>query len=65
MKSVSGAILPDGGDVLLNEFSVLKHPLETKKRIGFLPENNPLYYEMYVKEYLRFVADIRKVKKTC
>src|SRR5690606_21008881 len=34
-----------------------------KKRIGFLPENNPLYYEMYVKEYLRFVADIRKVKK--
>lgn len=63
MKSVSGAILPDGGDVLLNEFSVLKHPLETKKRIGFLPENNPLYYEMYVKEYLRFVADIRKVKK--
>ena len=64
MKSVSGAILPDGGDVLLNEFSVLKHPLETKKRIGFLPENNPLYYEMYVKEYLRFVADIRKVKKS-
>ncbi len=63
MKSVSGAILPDAGDVLLNEFSVLKHPLETKKRIGFLPENNPLYYEMYVKEYLRFVADIRKVKK--
>lgn len=63
MKSVSGAILPDGGDVLLNEFTVLKHPLETKKRIGFLPENNPLYYEMYVKEYLRFVADIRKVKK--
>src|SRR5690606_3529875 len=49
MKSVSGAILPDGGDVLLNEFSVLKHPLETKKRIGFLPENNPLYYEMYVR----------------
>ena len=64
MKSVSGAILPDAGDVLLNEFSVLKHPLETKKRIGFLPENNPLYYEMYVKEYLRFVADIRKVKKS-
>lgn len=63
MKSVSGAILPDAGDVLLNEFSVLKHPLETKKRIGFLPENNPLYYEMYVSEYLRFVADIRKVKK--
>lgn len=63
MKSVSGAIMPDGGDVLLGDFSVLKQPLETKKRIGFLPENNPLYYEMYVREYLRFVADIRKVKK--
>lgn len=64
MKSVSGAILPDGGEILIDGLSVLKQPIETKKRIGFLPENNPLYHEMYVREYLRFVADIRGVKKS-
>src|SRR5690606_26442990 len=63
MKSVTGAIIPDGGDVLIDEYSVLKNPIETKKRIGFLPENNPLYFEMYVREYLNFVADIRCQKK--
>jgi ABC-2 type transport system ATP-binding protein len=63
MKSVTGAILPDGGDVFVDEFSVIKQPIETKKRIGFLPENNPLYYDMYVREYLEFVADIRNEKK--
>lgn len=63
MKSVTGAILPDGGDVMVDEFSVIHQPIETKKRIGFLPENNPLYYDMYVREYLAFVADIRNEKK--
>lgn len=63
MKSVTGAILPDSGDIKVNEFSVLNHPLQTKKLIGFLPENNPLYYEMYVREYLKFVGNIRNEKK--
>jgi len=63
MKSVTGAILPDSGEIKLDDFSVLNQPIETKKRIGFLPENNPLYYEMYVREYLKFVADIRNEKK--
>ncbi len=63
MKSVTGAIIPDLGEIEVDEFSVLHQPLETKKRIGFLPENNPLYYEMYVREYLKFVADIRNEKK--
>jgi len=63
MKSVTGAILPDSGEIKVDEFSVLNQPIETKKRIGFLPENNPLYYEMYVREYLKFVAEIRNEKK--
>lgn len=63
MKSVTGAILPDSGEIKVDEFSVLNQPIETKKRIGFLPENNPLFYEMYVREYLKFVADIRNEKK--
>lgn len=60
MKSVTGAILPNSGEIEIDGFSVLKKPLETKRKIGFLPENNPLYYEMYVKEYLQFVANMRK-----
>lgn len=63
MKSVTGAIIPDGGDIKVDEFSVLNHPIETKKRIGFLPENNPLYYDMYVREYLTFAANLRNGKK--
>lgn len=63
MKSVTGAILPDSGEIKINEFSVLNQPIQTKKLIGFLPENNPLYYEMYVREYLKFVGDIRNEKK--
>lgn len=63
MKSVTGAILPDVGEIKVNEFSVLKQPIQTKKLIGFLPENNPLYYEMYVREYLKFVGNIRNEKK--
>lgn len=64
MKCVTAAIIPDAGQIVVEGFSVLEKPLETKKRIGFLAENNPLYYDMYVREYLGFVADIRNEKKT-
>lgn len=63
MKCVTGAILPDEGEIKVDEFSVLDQPVETKKRIGFLAENNPLYYEMYVREYLKFVSNIRNESK--
>lgn len=63
MKCVTGAILPDEGEIKVDEFSVLDQPVETKKRIGFLAENNPLYYEMYVREYLKFVSNIRGENK--
>lgn len=59
MKSITGAILPTSGEIDIDGFSVIQQPIETKNKIGFLPENNPLYYEMYVKEYLQFVANIR------
>lgn len=63
MKCVTGAILPDEGEIKVDEFSVLNQPVETKKKIGFLAENNPLYYEMYVREYLKFVSNIRNESK--
>ncbi|QTV06853.1 ABC transporter ATP-binding protein [Faecalibacter bovis] len=63
MKSITNAIIPDCGDILVNNSSVNTNPIETKSQIGFLQENNPLYMDMYVKEYLEFVMNIRGEKK--
>ena len=61
MKIITGFISPDSGEVWVKENSVLNEPMHTKKKIGYLPEHNQLYPEMYVREYLAFVADIFKV----
>ena len=61
MKIVTGYLQPDGGDATVCGLDVLKAPLETKKKIGYLPESNPLYYDMYVREYLDFIADVHHV----
>lgn len=63
MKSIVGALRIDEGQILFNENDIGENEIETKKNIGFLPENNPLYSEMYVKEYLSFVADLHQVPK--
>ena len=63
MKILTGYINPTKGVVLVNGINVLENPIEAKKNIGYLPENNPLYAEMYVKEYLQFQASIYKVGK--
>lgn len=64
MKCVSGVLKPSCGEIWVNEHKVEGEALTTKTLIGYLPENNPLYTEMYVKEYLDFVADIRQVPKS-
>ena len=64
MKILTGYIKPDSGEVFLNELDILKKPLECQKNIGYLPEHNPLYTDMYVKEYLQFQANIFKVDKS-
>lgn len=58
MKIATGYILPDDGDVIVNGVSVLDYPKEISKMIGYLPEHNPLYLDMYVKEFLSFVAGL-------
>ncbi|MFN0728042.1 gliding motility-associated ABC transporter ATP-binding subunit GldA [Polaribacter gochangensis] len=63
MKIITGYINPSEGVVLVNGINVLENPIEAQKNIGYLPENNPLYTEMYVKEYLQFQASIYKVAK--
>ncbi|MGC4130375.1 MAG: ATP-binding cassette domain-containing protein [Bergeyella sp.] len=64
MKSIAGALNVEKEKIFFNGKDITEHETESKKIIGFLPENNPLYYEMYVKEYLNFVADIHKIPKS-
>ena len=63
MKILTGFILPSKGAVFVSGINVLKNPIEAKTHIGYLPEQNPLYEDMYVKEYLQFQASIFKVSK--
>jgi ABC-2 type transport system ATP-binding protein len=61
MKMITGYLMPDDGDVNVSGVDVKKEPLQSKKKIGYLPESNALYYDMYVKEYLSFVADVHGI----
>lgn len=64
MKIITGYLDADSGIVTVNEVDVNKNPVEAKKQIGYLPEGNPLYYEMYVREYLSFVAELHQIKNS-
>ncbi len=61
MKIITGYIEKTGGEAFVCGINVCEDPLGTKKKIGYLPELNALYYEMYVREYLGFVAEIHKI----
>ena len=61
MKVITGYISASSGDVKVCGLPVYVDSLNTRQLIGYLPENNPLYLDMYVKEYLAFVANIYKV----
>lgn len=63
MNIITGYISATDGTVTVNGLDIFEEPEEVKKLIGYLPENPPLYPDMTVKEYLNFVADIKKVKK--
>ena len=62
MKMITGYLEPDDGEAIVSGIPVSTSPLETKRRIGYLPEANALYYDMYVREYLKFIAEIHHVK---
>jgi ABC-2 type transport system ATP-binding protein len=61
MKIITGAIPATEGEVMVEGLDVMANPMQVKKMIGYLPENNPLYLDMYVKEYLNYVAQIYKI----
>lgn len=58
MKIATGYLLPDQGDVQIHGLSVLENPKEISKLVGYLPEHNPLYLDMYVKEFLVFIGGL-------
>lgn len=62
MKIITGYLHQDGGDAYVCSTNVSNDPLLIKKKIGYLPEGNALYYDMYVKEYLGFISEIHKVE---
>ena len=61
MKIITGYLQQTSGEAFVCGINVADEPLETKKKIGYLPELNALYYDMYVKEYLGFVAEVHKI----
>ncbi|MEN9599883.1 MAG: hypothetical protein RL596_2202 [Bacteroidota bacterium] len=61
MKMITGFLQPDEGTIKVAGIDVLKNPIEAKKHIGYLSEANPLYYDMYVREYLLFIAGVHGI----
>ncbi|CEN34921.1 gliding motility-associated ABC transporter ATP-binding subunit GldA [Capnocytophaga cynodegmi] len=58
MKMITGSLIPTKGEITIDGSNMLKTPILAQKKIGYLPEHNPLYLEMYVREYLSFMADL-------
>ena len=63
MKTIVGAIKIEEGQILFDGKDITSNEISVKKKIGFLPEDNPLYKDMFVKEYLNFVADLHQISK--
>jgi ABC-2 type transport system ATP-binding protein len=61
MRMITGVIPPDQGSIKVAGFDVFEQPMEVKKRIGYLPETPPLYTDMTVRAYLKFVAELKGV----
>jgi ABC-2 type transport system ATP-binding protein len=63
LKMIAGFLIPDSGMITINGVSVIEDPIAAKKLIGYLPESNALYEDLYVKEYLQFLGNIHQVKQ--
>jgi gliding motility-associated ABC transporter ATP-binding subunit gldA len=58
MKMLIGALTPTEGSITIDGIDIIKNPIKAQRTIGYLPEHNPLYTEMYVREYLQFTANL-------
>jgi ABC-2 type transport system ATP-binding protein len=61
MNIITGYISSTSGSVSIDGFDILKSPMEAKRKIGYLPEHPPLYFEMTVRDYLRFACELKNV----
>lgn len=64
MKIITGYMAPSSGDVKVAGFDVFEDPVEVKRRIGYLPETPPVYHDMFVGDYLYFVANLKGVDRS-
>lgn len=62
LKMIAGILTPDAGKITINNHLVQVDSIEAKKLIGYLPESNPLYKDLYVKEYLQFLGNVHQVQ---
>jgi len=63
MRMITGFFPPTQGEVTVAGIDMLKEPLKAKEKIGYMPENAPLYKEMDVRSYLKFIAEVKGVEK--
>ncbi|MCF8237184.1 MAG: gliding motility-associated ABC transporter ATP-binding subunit GldA [Saprospiraceae bacterium] len=63
MKMLTGYLQPDGGRATVAGYDVVEDGLNARRQIGYLPENNPLYTDMYIREYLEWVAGFYQIDK--
>jgi ABC-2 type transport system ATP-binding protein len=63
MKIITGFMAPSSGQAIVCGYDVFENPIEVKKRIGYLPETPPVYTDMYVRDYLEYVANLKMVSK--
>ena len=61
MKIATCYVAPTSGSVKVSGFDVQKNPIQVRENVGYLPEHNPLYLDMFVHEYLRFAASLHKI----
>lgn len=61
MKIITGYLEQDAGETMVAGVDVRQDPISAKKKVGYLPESNALYYDMYVREYLGFIAEVHQV----
>lgn len=63
MRMITGYIFPDSGTVRVAGYDIFENPIEIRKHIGYLPEDNPLYTDISVMDYLEFLAQVRDIPK--
>lgn len=63
MKILTCFIPPSNGKAIVNGFDVMSQSIDVRRSVGYLPEHNPLYLDMYVKEYLEFIGGLHKINK--